>query len=275
MIENFNLRLLAGGLYRHSPAWNKTDHFSQCYKCYLPIRGEAVVETIGGRCAIKAGSLYFVPGYHLRRQRCDREMLAYWVHFAPESFCLHHCLGRIRSVHRWPVRKIAWAEAAFRRLGEIFQDPETRQSRPLKNPPLTHVCRLEAVLMYLMADLLDLSREAKGGNDSELQRLKPAIDFMDARFLSNPSLTEVAGQAGLAPNYFHRIFRRAAGITPFGYMERRRLDRARGLLSDAGANIQKIAAECGYENPLYFSRVFRRRFGIAPSGLHRTLSLLS
>jgi AraC-like DNA-binding protein len=275
MIENFNLNLLAGGLYRHTPAWNKSDHFAQCYKCYLPIRGEAVVETTGGRCAIRPGRLYFIPGYHLRRQRCERMMLAYWVHFGAESFYLHHCLSRIHSVQSWPMRKIGWIKPAFLRLGEVFQDPETKHSRPRPNPPLPLVCRLEAILMYLVADLLDLPHGLIGESDSGLRRLKPAIDFMDTQFLRNPSLSEVASEARLAPNYFHRVFKRASGITPFEYMERRRLDRARRLLFDFKVNIKEIAAKCGYENQLYFSRVFRRRFGLSPSDLHRTSSLLS
>src|SRR6202050_5133278 len=146
MIENFNLNLLAGGLYRHTSAWNKNDHFTQCYKCYLPIRGEAVVETTGGSCTIKPGYLYFIPGYHLRKQRCERRMLAYWLHFEAESFYLHHCLSGILLVHRWPMRKIRWIKPAFMRLSEIFQDPKTKHSRPRPDPPLPLVCRLEVAV---------------------------------------------------------------------------------------------------------------------------------
>jgi AraC-like DNA-binding protein len=275
MVENFNLSLLAGGLYRHTPAWNKNRHFTQCYKFYLPVGGEALVETSGGRCMLKPGNIYFVPGYHLRKQQCDRAMLAYWIHFGAKSFYLHHQLGATRTPRCWPLSRVKWIKPIFLRMSEIFQNPESKHSRPRLDPPLPLVCRLEAVLMYLVADLLNVSHEPVKTAETELRRLKPAIEFMDAHFLLNPSLAKVAAPAGFAPNYFHRVFCRAAGITPFAYMERRRLEQARRLLFDAQISIKEVAAQSGYENQLYFSRVFRRRFGCSPSEMHRTSSLLS
>jgi AraC-like DNA-binding protein len=274
MIENFNLDLLAGGLYQHTSAWNKLGNFTQCYKLYLPVRGQAVVETAGGRRMMKPGHFYFVSGYHLREQTC-RSMTAYWIHFTCESFYLHHRIGQELSVRQWPADRLRWASAAFRRIEEIFQYPETRHSSPRRAPPLDLLCRFEAVLMYFVADLLELQHRSISESALDLHRLKPAIDYMDDHFLHNPSLEEVAQQAGLAPNYFHRLFRKAAGATPFTYMERRRLDRARRLLFSDRITVKEAAARCGYENQLYFSRVFRRRFGLAPSDLSRNPTLLS
>jgi AraC-like DNA-binding protein len=276
MVENFNVDFLAGGLFKHTPAWNKSGNFAQCYKLYLPVSGEAVVKTAAGQRVMKPGHFYFVPGYHLRQQSC-KKMMAYWVHFACESFYLHHCLSRIHSAHSWPVQRLQWAEPVFKRIGEIFQNPETAHSRLRQDPPLTLVCRLEAILMYMVADLLELPVDEALLSETEmdLERLKPAINFMDNHFLLNPSLSEVAKQAHLAPNYFHQLFKKSSGLTPFAYMERRRLDRARRLLFNDKLSIKEVAAQCGYDNQLYFSRVFRRYFQLAPSDLSRTSSLLS
>jgi transcriptional regulator GlxA family with amidase domain len=73
----------------------------------------------------------------------------------------------------------------------------------------------------------------------------------------------------MAANYFHRLFKRELGITPFQYMERKRLDEARRLLGDGRLNVKEVAALTGYENPLYFSRVFHRHFGSRPSDYRR------
>lgn len=274
MIENFSLDLLAGGLYPHTSAWNKRSNFTQCFRIYLPIGGRAVVETTGGRQAMTPGHFYFVSGYHLREQSC-RHMPAYWLHFACESFYLHHRLSQVLSVRCWPVDRLPWAFEAFRHIEEIFQDPGSKHSRRRPDPPLHLFCRFEAVLMYFVADLLEMPRQAMSEGVSELLRLKPATDYMDAHFLRNPSLGEVAGQAGLAPSYFHRLFKKASGATPFAYMERRRLERARRLLFSGAITVKEAAAQSGYDNQLYFSRVFRRRFGHAPSEMLRTSTLLS
>ena len=98
-------------------------------------------------------------------------------------------------------------------------------------------------------------------NLSELKR-KPATE-----------LAEMAARSHLAPNYFHRLFHRVMGRTPFEYIETRRLETARRLLADPRASIKQIADACGYEDALYFSRAFRRRFGAPPATVRKTLRI--
>ena len=270
MFENFSLNLLAGGLYKTTPLWNKgPDRLDHCYKCYLPVSGRAVVETSGGSYTIQPGRLYFIPGFHLRHQSCEREMVVRWVHFTPESFYLHRRLNRIREVVAWPLRDLRWLVPVFSRLGEIFENPESDKNRLRSDPPIDLVCRFEAILMYLVADLLRADRKGGSSEDKQMPRLKPAIDFMDGNFLSNPPLGRVADMSHMAANYFHRLFKKELGITPFQYMERKRLDEARRLLGDGRLNVKEVAALTGYENPLYFSRVFHRHFGSRPSDFRR------
>lgn len=277
MIENFNLTILTGGFSRCTPSWNcEFSEVNQCYKCYLPVYGKASLEMVDTSCVIAPGQFYFIPGYYLRRQQCEREMWVHWVHFVPESYYLRHCLSQIRSVHSWPLREVKWIKSAFTRIGELFEDVKSDNEHSRHNLPLALVGRVQSILMYLVADLLEIHGAANGiSNDSQLRQLKPAIDFMDTHFQLQPSLAEVAAQAHMAPNYFHRLFRQVSDITPFEYMEQRRMDQARRLLSNSQARINEIAIKCGYENPLYFSRVFRRWFGFAPSDLRRRSSLLS
>lgn len=270
MFENFSLNLLAGGLYQATPKWNKgPDRLDHCYKCYLPVSGRAVVTTVDGSCTIRPGYLYFIPGFHLSRQSCERQMLVHWVHFTPESFYLHRRLNRIREVVAWPLRDVRWLAPVFSRLGEIFENPESESSSLRSDPPIDLVCRFEAILMYLVADLLLTHREEEKSGDKEMPRLKPAIDFMDTNFLSNPPLVRVAGKSHMAANSFHRLFKRELGITPFQYMERKRLDEARRLLGEGRLSVKEVAAWSGYDNPLYFSRVFRRHFGSPPSDFRK------
>ena len=236
--------------------------------------GEAVVETVDGSCTILPGALYFIPGFHLRRQWCENQMRVYWVHFTPASFYLHHRLKSIRGVVSWPLREKSWIKPDFIRMGEIFEEPEAERNRLRSEPPLALLCRIEAILMWLVGDLLEMpGLEVAGEDDDELLRLKPAIDFMDRHYRENPSLAEVAGRAHLAANYFHRLFKRMTCVTPFEYMEQKRFDDARRLLGEGRLSVKQVAERSGYENPLYFSRAFRQRFGHSPTSFQRIQSI--
>lgn len=270
MFENFSLNLLAGGHFRTTPIWNKgADRLDLCYKCYLPEHGEAEVSTSAGTCTIRPGSLYFIPGFHLKSQSCEREMTVHWVHFTPESFYLHRRLNRIREVVAWPLRDLRWLVPEFSRVSEVFENPGSDQSQLHCAPPIDLVCRIEAILMFLVGDLLRTHPEEKQTEGPDMPQLKRAIDFMDSVFLSNPPLDQVARQSHMAANSFHRLFKKAMGLTPFEYMKRKRLDEARRLLGDGSLSVKEVAMLSGYENPLYFSRVFRNHFGSPPSDFRR------
>jgi AraC-like DNA-binding protein len=271
MIDNLNLVLLAGGRYRCTSAWNKrADDLDRCYKFYFPLRGRAVVEMDDGPRAIRAGNIYFLSGFRLRRQTCPSAMDVVWVHFMPESMPLQFLLHRAPAVHAWRERDWAWARPIVRRVVDLFEDPYSAAGHLRRDRPVALTCKLESLLILLLADLLEAHPATLVPDITpDMTRLEPAMAFLDEHYLESPPLARVAEVVGLAPNYLHRLFRRVFGVTPFDYMQRRRLDRARHLLTGSALQIQEIAAACGYDNPLYFSRVFARRFGLSPRALRR------
>jgi len=270
MLDNFHLSLISGGQHLCTPAWTRVSgSLDRCFKCYLPVSGTASVVLKGETARLAPGRLYFIPGYHLVRQECLRSMNVHWLHFVPDSYFLHRILLRVASIHSWPLSLHGWIAPSFRRVKELFDEPERTENHPRIDAPPALVCRIEGILMFLTADLLEnvVSITEKDLHFDTLARLKPAIDFMDSEFANNPGLAEAAAHAGLSPNYFHRLFHRTTGMTPFHYMETRRLDTARGILAEGRLNVKEVAAASGYENPFYFSRAFRKRFGVPPSAI--------
>jgi AraC-like DNA-binding protein len=149
----------------------------------------------------------------------------------------------------------------------LFENPNSEtESLPDKQIPISQTCRMKAALMQLVADLLE-ARE--GGPDEAphpgLERLRPAIRYMDEHFQENPTLSQLAASVHLAPTYFHRLFRNAMATTPFAYITARRMETARHLLSNNDLPIKQVADKCGYDDPFYFSRTFLKHYGISPS----------
>lgn len=78
------------------------------------------------------------------------------------------------------------------------------------------------------------------------------------------TLDQLAAEAGLAPQYFCRVFRQVVGRTPVDYLNYYRIECAAELLCATDDSVTEIALLCGFSDLSYFIRLFRRYKGISP-----------
>ncbi|MBL4701296.1 MAG: helix-turn-helix transcriptional regulator [Phycisphaeraceae bacterium] len=98
-----------------------------------------------------------------------------------------------------------------------------------------------------------------------IQRLGPAVDFMNTNAQNNPSLREIAAIVYLSPSHFHRLFQAAFSLTPHQYMLEKRMNKATKLLVSGRLRVSEVATLCGYDNLFYFSRIFKKYHGYTPT----------
>ena len=79
-----------------------------------------------------------------------------------------------------------------------------------------------------------------------------------------PALDELARAVGYAPHHFHRLFKRATGVTPAAYARGLRARRAEVALMDHGRVTDAIYA-AGYSGPSRFYEETKGRLGMTPS----------
>jgi len=79
-----------------------------------------------------------------------------------------------------------------------------------------------------------------------------------------PSLEALAAAVGYSPHHFHRLFKRATGVTPAAYYRRLRGQRAEAALADNG-RITDAIYDAGYSGPARFYADARGRLGMTPS----------
>ena len=78
------------------------------------------------------------------------------------------------------------------------------------------------------------------------------------------SLDTIAAAAGYAPHHFHRIFKRATGVTPAAFVRAERAKRAEAALS-ANSRITDAIYDAGYTGPSRFYADSKARLGMTPS----------
>lgn len=106
--------------------------------------------------------------------------------------------------------------------------------------------------------------------------LAPAVrrritDYIEAHLDKQISLADLAAIAGLSEFHLQRMFRASCGVSPHGWLLRRRLARAKTLLAGADP-IAQIASACGFSSQSHLTRVFKTTTGTTPSAYRQTIS---
>jgi transcriptional regulator GlxA family with amidase domain len=80
---------------------------------------------------------------------------------------------------------------------------------------------------------------------------------------------DLAAIARLSQFHFNVAFRNSIGEAPHGYIIRRRVERAQGLMLSTEKPLSEVAAECGMADQAHFTRLFRRIVGESPAAWRR------
>lgn len=80
---------------------------------------------------------------------------------------------------------------------------------------------------------------------------------------------KLAARLRLSTSQIDRLFQEHLRMTPRRFLNHRRLDRARYLLSRKDLEIKQVAYECGFQGPAQFSIWFRKHQRTSPSDYRR------
>ena len=99
-------------------------------------------------------------------------------------------------------------------------------------------------------------------------RLHPAVqrtlETVELRLSEPLSVLELAQAVDLSPSHLSRLFRAEVGSTVVGYLQSRRLERARHLLVYSSLPPKAIAAQVGLPDLHQFNKALHRAFGRSP-----------
>jgi AraC family transcriptional regulator len=99
--------------------------------------------------------------------------------------------------------------------------------------------------------------------------LRRVCDYIAHRLGDDISLSELANVSGLSAGHFAFAFKQSTGISPHGWLRRKRIDTAKGLLRSHDVNVSSIAASVGFASQSAFGAAFRRETGMTPTDWRR------
>jgi AraC family transcriptional regulator len=120
---------------------------------------------------------------------------------------------------------------------------------------------LARALCHLLGDLEAPDRSREALSPANLARILRQIDAnLDGRL----RVDSLAAMAGLTRSHFSRAFQRVTGDPPQRFILKRRVCRARDLLSGSDEAIAAIAARSGFSSQAHLSSAFAREVGTTP-----------
>jgi AraC family transcriptional regulator of adaptative response/methylated-DNA-[protein]-cysteine methyltransferase len=101
---------------------------------------------------------------------------------------------------------------------------------------------------------------------ADYSRIEKAILYLEKNFRRQPTLSEVARNAGLSEYHFHRLFTRWAGISPKRFLQFLTAEYARGLLRES-PNVLEAAYEAGLSGPGRLHDLIVNVYAVTPGEL--------
>jgi AraC family transcriptional regulator len=100
-------------------------------------------------------------------------------------------------------------------------------------------------------------------------RIRQVTTYIESHLDTTIRTRELAALVRLSSFHFCRAFRESFNDSPHGYLMRRRVERAQGLMLTTSAPLGQIAAECGLADQAHFNKLFRRFVGDSPGAWRR------
>jgi len=121
-----------------------------------------------------------------------------------------------------------------------------------------------AVAAQLLRTQLPVSGERRGPNGLGAIILRRLFDYVEDHLAEQIRLRDLAAIAGMSTFQLVRRFKDETGLPPHQYVTRRKIERAKQLLSEPDSSVLEVALACGFASPSHFAQAFRLVTGITP-----------
>jgi len=97
-----------------------------------------------------------------------------------------------------------------------------------------------------------------------VSQLRRVTDYINAHLSESIRLDTLSTHLGMSRYYFCRLFKQSTGFSPYQYIIRCRVERAKRLLKQGGLSLTEVALACGFSHQSHLHRHFKRLVGITP-----------
>lgn len=162
------------------------------------------------------------------------------------------------NMGKWNVFRLSSLQTIERLLDEIYLS--ICSENPLK------LVECSSLLYQFLIKLKACTFTGSSSNaPAQYRQLQPVLNYMEQNYSLSPSLNSMASIINVTPHHLCRLFKRTLHMTPFQYLTRLRIQKAKEyLIQVPGATVKEVAQRVGYSDTSYFCAVFKKYEGITP-----------
>lgn len=243
-------------------------HWHEQFEIIYMVSGSAVFDIGGFSYEAGAGDVLFVnsgelhSGYSIQNSRVDYYAVVYdpallsalsidasYVQFiapflASRKRFPHHVARKDDSHH-------SGLQTFVRKLIEEYEEKPLAFEMNMKS-------YLFLIITYILRHYGQTDSEANRMRSAAIDRFKPLLQELEARYAETISVETAAKWAGLSPNHLCTQFKKATGRTFVQYVHLLRINEAEKLLLETDLPITRIAEKVGFCSINHLDKVFKK-----------------
>lgn len=254
------------------------------HEIILVSEGGMVTETLGKSYECGKNSFILIPPGlpHVTHDNINKRGHRHWIHFSWEAPREERDIPVLSYHPNPPQIELYRLAPAYVPSGilhgelhspdyvfDLFEKLESLWNRGSEHQQVLS----RSILLEIILELLDDRPRTRTGSDSTTglaSSVRKRLDVLSKLPVNEiTSIQSELGQLGYSYAHLCRIFRKTYGVTPVGYINAIRMERAKKLLRDTNLSISQVAYRVGFDNPAYFSRLFSKVVGISPKMFSR------
>jgi len=217
------------------------------YFCYV-LSGNYSEHSFKKHLICEAGDIIFHPGntehhndFNETSSTCfNLELSDQWLEKVFESNLKPNSIIKAKGT---PVQNI------IIKMYKEFKEPDTLSSLMIEG--------------LMIEALVSFSRDSKQ-NDAHPYFIKKVKNYIDERYFSNPSLSELAGLSQVSREHLVREFKKSFNMTIGEYIRQIKVKHACNKLKFTNLDLREIVYETGFSDQSHFNKVFKKIIGVTP-----------
>lgn len=227
------------------------------YLLIYTVKGKGYARYRGRQYELKEGQVILMDCYDYQEYFTDKTELweIKWIHFNGSS-----SEGYFNTIYEnyGPVVTMQDSESVPGHIDSILD--------LLEKGDMQFEVKSSSMIVQLLTEIM-LSASAKSGRYKEKDRnihVRAAIEFVEKNYHTEISIEDMAAAACASVYHFSRIFKRETGYSPYEFLIKHRINRAKSLLKTTDWPIDDISTKVGFESTSNFIRTFRQLEDMTP-----------